>query len=246
MNTIAEKQTHRTRSGDITGMRSGMLVAIERTDQKKRSCTLWRCRCDCGKDILLEPYKIRNQIVRSCGCQRGVKRIKDLTGQRFGRLTALYRLDKMRGSSYLWQCRCDCGKEVQTTANSLLSGNSKSCGCGRVDAVKRTTQKYGTVADHVHLIDGTCVEKLGRRGLQRNNTSGYTGVQARGNKWIAMITFKKKVYYLGIYAELEEAVRARRLAEERLHGEFLDWYHTQYGNVDGQRKQKSQRRGGIS
>lgn len=216
------------RGTDITGQRSGKLVALCPTAQKRRGATLWKCRCDCGKEVLTEAYKIRNQKILSCGCTRTEKKIKDITGQRFGKLVALHRLEEKRGSNYYWLCQCDCGKQTRITANALLSGNTKSCGCGRVQAVLKTNEKYGTVADHVSLIDGTCVEKIARTGLQKNNTSGYTGVQARGNKWIAIITFKKKVYYLGTYTRLEDAVQVRKKAENLLFGEFLDWYYENY------------------
>lgn len=213
---------------DIAGQRSGRVVAIEPTDKKRRGATLWRCQCDCGKEILLEPYKITNGIVQSCGCIRTEKKIKDLTGQRFGKLTALYRTNEQKNSSYIWVCQCDCGKETKVSSNALLSGNSRSCGCKRVESIKKTMEAHGTVTDHLHLIDGTCIEKLEYKKLKKNNTSGYTGVQARGNKWVAVITFKKKAYYLGSYSELEDAIKVRRQAEERIFGEFLKWYYDSF------------------
>ena len=114
---------------DITGCRSGRLVAIEPTEEKRNGSTLWRCRCDCGKEILLEAYQITGEKVKSCGCLRSEKRIKDLTGQRFGKLTALERLDQKSNRSYLWRCVCDCGNEITVRANALTTGNTKSCGC---------------------------------------------------------------------------------------------------------------------
>ena len=117
-------------------MRSGKLTALEKTDEKRRGTTLWRCRCDCGNEILLEPYKITGQITKSCGCSRRGRRVKDLTGQRFGRLTALERLDEKSGSCYLWRCRCDCGSEIKVKVNALLSGNTTSCGCAKIDALR--------------------------------------------------------------------------------------------------------------
>ncbi len=215
----------RLHCGDITGMRSGRLVAVRPTDQKRRSSTLWLCKCDCGGEILAEPYKIRNKVIASCGCIRMEKKIKDITGQRFGRLIALERLDKKRGSSYLWHCQCDCGKTVDTSANSLLSGNTRSCGCLRVEAIRRTNAQHGSVAKRMRLVDGTCVECLERNVLQKNNTSGCTGVQARGDKWIAVITFKKKVHYLGIFEKKEDAIRVRQEAEQYYFGSFLEQYY---------------------
>ena len=53
----------------------------------------------------------------------------------------------------------------------------------------------------------------------KTNTSGYTGVyfDKRSQRWNAYINFKKKRYYLGSYRDIEDAVKKRRLAEERLH-----------------------------
>lgn len=220
--------TRKIRGADITGMRSGRLVALEPTEFKKRNATLWRCRCDCGREILTEAYRIRNQYTQSCGCMRTEKRIKDITGNRYGNLLAIERLDRKKGASYLWRCECDCGKIVEVSENSLTSGNTKSCGCARVRALKQTLEKHGNIKNHSRLIDGTSVDLIERKKIRKNNTSGYTGVQARGNRWIAVITFKKKVYYLGIYDRIEEAVQARKKAEDRLFGEFLDWYYSEY------------------
>ena len=195
---------------DITGMRSGKLVALEPTDVKRRGTYLWRCQCDCGKELLVEAYKIRSQRVKSCGCSRRGKNTKDLTGKRFGKLVALRRLDEKIGSSYAWLCQCDCG-------------------CGRVEAVRQTMDAHGTVADHCHFVDGTCVEKISdRKKLQKNNTSGCTGVQVRGNRYIASISFKGKTYYLGSFSKFEDAVRARKRAEERMFGEFLEEYYASH------------------
>jgi hypothetical protein len=52
--------------------------------------------------------------------------LRDLTGQRFGRLTALQLAAK---SPTKWLCKCDCGKELVTLGASLSAGRTKSCGC---------------------------------------------------------------------------------------------------------------------
>lgn len=118
------------RGRDITGVRSGKVVAIERSSLIRRGSVLWECRCDCGKVFYTEGYKIAKGRVRSCGCARYAKK-KELTGQRFGHLTALERLEEKKGkdTSYLWLCRCDCGKEIKASVNRLTSGRSTSCGC---------------------------------------------------------------------------------------------------------------------
>lgn len=219
---------HRRRSADLTGQTFGRLTVIEPTEQKKRGATLWRCRCECGSEILALAHGLQSGNTSSCGCARKGKNMLELTGQRFGRLVALERLDEKKGSGYLWKCQCDCGKITKVPANSLAQGGIRSCGCGRVDAMKQTIEQRGTVADHARLIDGTNVDLIERKGLRRNNTSGYTGVQAKGDRWIALITFKKKVYYLGTFTKIEDAVEARKQAEERIFGEFLEWYYQEH------------------
>ena len=81
---------------DITGMRSGRLVAVAPTDKRYAGSVLWRCKCDCGKEKIVPAYKIKTGLIQSCGCARRQKNMADLTGQRFGKLTAIRRTDKKR------------------------------------------------------------------------------------------------------------------------------------------------------
>lgn len=283
---------HRSRSKDITGVRSGKLVAVEPIGEKRNGAMLWRCQCDCGGELITESYKISSGVVKSCGCERSLKKIKDLTGQRFGKLTALERTNQKRGTSYLWRCKCDCGNEVLVTTNALTSGNTKSCGChakeklrervknisgqrfGRLVAVSPTEKRVsGSVvwkcqcdcgneteasynslvsgnvrscgclknecqgpSQYMDYIDGTCVQNLEFKGLRKDNKSGCTGVSAYRGKWRAVISFKKKTYYLGTFEKKEDAIRIRKTAEEKLFGPFLDWYYSE--TEEGRSRQK--------
>lgn len=62
----------------------------------------------------------------------------DLTGCRFGHLTAIRRAPahmayRAPGGQIKtrWICKCDCGKEVAVTVSNLRSGRTTSCGCQR-------------------------------------------------------------------------------------------------------------------
>lgn len=55
----------------------------------------------------------------------------DLTGRRFGRLTVQQRVEVKHAQSR-WLCRCDCGSQPIVWRTSLISGDTKSCGCGWV------------------------------------------------------------------------------------------------------------------
>jgi len=71
-----------------------------------------------------------------------MRKVKDLTGQRFGRLVAIERIPR-KGVAY-WECACDCGNHVVVFMNSLRIGRTKSCGCLRADiGVKPYTDLTG-------------------------------------------------------------------------------------------------------
>ena len=65
----------------------------------------------------------------------------ELTDQRFGFLVAVRRRGSHHGSA-LWSCICVCGNRVEVQANSLRSGNTKSCGC-KGAARDFTGQRFG-------------------------------------------------------------------------------------------------------
>lgn len=55
----------------------------------------------------------------------------DLTGQQFGRLTVIKRVENNKFNQIQWLCRCECGNEKIVSGNLLKKGNIKSCGCIR-------------------------------------------------------------------------------------------------------------------
>lgn len=54
---------------------------------------------------------------------------KDLSKNKYGKLTPLEKVGRNKWRSALWKCKCDCGKETIVDAKSLRRGNTKSCGC---------------------------------------------------------------------------------------------------------------------
>lgn len=54
---------------------------------------------------------------------------KDITGQKFGKLTAIKRVGTGRNYNALWLCKCDCGGEAIRTVSDLHKRSNHSCGC---------------------------------------------------------------------------------------------------------------------
>ena len=91
-------------------------------------------------------------------------RAKDLTGQRFGKLTAVHATDKRADQgSLVWLCRCDCGNEKEVSSKRLLRGKVRSCGCLSDPPLKDYEGKrFGRL---------TVIEYAGR--LNPNSTENY-------------------------------------------------------------------------
>lgn len=64
-------------------------------------------------------------------------KIKDLTGQKFGRLTVLKYSHAGKNHRSYWNCICDCGKTVVANGKTLLNGDKRSCGCLRIEHIKQ-------------------------------------------------------------------------------------------------------------
>ena len=82
--------------------------------------------------------------------------MKDLTGQRFGMLTAIRATEKRNRSSVVWECICDCGNTTLVDNRALSAGNATSCGC------LREKQKQEKLASRVEALTG---QRFGRLTL---------------------------------------------------------------------------------
>ena len=78
--------------------------------------------------------------------------LKNLVGEKFGSLSVIKRVPSLSSKYSLWLCHCDCGKDVVVRGGNLASGNSKSCGCKKMD-IGRRSLKHGmsnTRLYHIH------------------------------------------------------------------------------------------------
>lgn len=120
---------------DLTEQRFGELVVISRAPNKNKR-TYWHCKCSCGNELDVRSDSLLSGNTTSCGCRKlklvqelGQNNFKDLTNQKFNKLTALYPIKKENSSKYYWICQCECGNLVTVIGTSLTSGNTSSCGC---------------------------------------------------------------------------------------------------------------------
>lgn len=129
--TCGDKRIHGFRSNwnDLTGQRFGKLTVLEETDKRIDDKVVWKCLCDCGNITEVISANLTRGNTFSCGCYQKELTARDITGMRFGKLTALRPTEKRYGKSIIWECKCDCGTICEKPSNALVTGGVKSCGC---------------------------------------------------------------------------------------------------------------------
>lgn len=206
---------------DLTGKRFGRLIALRPVEINMKGPVIWCCRCDCGNEISVSSKQLLSGSRKSYNCL-SKPGLKDWVGKRFGQLEVLEYAGKKNGSHF-WKCRCDCGNETTVCQSNLKSGHTLSCGC-IVD-----------INNNFHFVEGTLIEAIQSERIFKSNTSGVRGVyqNKKNGKWIAQIKFKGKTYCLGSYSKIEDAAKVRKQAEEKLFGEFLNWYYNDFVKDQG-------------
>ena len=120
---------------DLVGQRFGKLLVIDYAENKVQpngsTKKQFKCVCDCGNECVVQSAHLISGHTTSCGCEQkritGNAHLKDITGMRFGKLTAVERV--YVDNEPKWRCICDCGNEKITDIRNLTSGKTSSCGC---------------------------------------------------------------------------------------------------------------------
>ena len=167
---------------DLKGLKFGRLTVLEKAESQKTPNgtvrTMWKCQCDCGNIVYRSQQNLRNVKHPSCGCWKNEltseRRLEDLTGQRFGRLTVIERAETTNVSTR-WKCICDCGNECTVIAQNLKRGHTISCGCYREEVRPLQQFKHGYRHTRIYNIYG----KIKDRCYNRNNPN-YSRYGGRG------------------------------------------------------------------
>lgn len=105
--------------------------------------------------------------------------IKDLTGEKFGRLTVLRRAPNKVGKDgrrrVQWVCQCECRNEVTVLGDNLKGGKSNSCGCLSKEANRNNFSTHGET--HTKLYGVWCAIK---RRCNNPNAAYYDSYGGRG------------------------------------------------------------------
>ncbi len=125
---------------DMTGQVFGRLTVVSAAPDTLSGAHRWRCVCECGVERIVTVINLNSGHTKSCGCLREeiqhAKR-EDLTGQKFGRLTALSPVP----NELKWLCKCECGVEKVFDTGNIKHGKSLSCGCLQAEMARAANQR---------------------------------------------------------------------------------------------------------
>jgi hypothetical protein len=191
----------------------------------------WLCRCSCGNTKEVIGSSLKNGHSKSCGCLQKDINIKRATKHgcaNTGKLTKEYKA--------YWHMYSRC-----TNPNNAGYKNYGGRGitiCDRwLEPIKGFTnflEDVGYAPSSEYSLDRInndgnyetgnirwatrTVQNINQR-IQSNNKSGVKGVgwHKKANKWQARIGINNKIINLGLFSNLEDAIKARLETEERYH-----------------------------
>lgn len=119
--------------------------------------------------------------------------IKDLTGQRFGRLTVVKRhIPNVRGH-VTWECVCDCGNTHLASTSCLTGNKTLSCGCLRREQASRihklVVPKHGGSKTRLYSIWRNMKSRCNCKTATKYNIYGGKGIKVC-DEWVAFEGFR--------------------------------------------------------
>ena len=143
---------------DYSGETRGQFIILKPAEIKNKK-TYWWAQCTCGT---IEKIRIDQKRIACLECSKKLKsqhlkgkKIKDLTNQKFGKLTVLYLIkQRTKDGNAIWHCKCECGNECDICSKNLVQNITQSCGCLRKENAKKmgkntfhdlTNQRFGSL-----------------------------------------------------------------------------------------------------
>lgn len=229
------------KSPDLTGKRFGRLTVIQQDGvyvDKNGSCQKqWLCKCDCGRTKTVLGGNLKRGKTLSCGCLNNellLERTKIYNDYEIqddyvimfttkGQMFLVDLDDFWRVKDICWHMTTgnylrgsvDCNKEM------MLHDFIMNCPSNMVvDHKHGSKTRYDNRKENLRIA--THQENNQNAALSKNNTSGVTGVHwsKREQRWIATISINYKTKYLGSFSNKDDAITARKNAENENFGEF--------------------------
>ena len=111
-------------------------------------------------------------------------KLKELSGQKFGKLTVIKRAGNTEYGQPLWECKCDCGNTTFVCGQHLREQRVKSCGC----YIKEIVTKHGMSQTRLYRIWSNMKIRCENPKRRDYKHYGQRGVNVC-NAWSDFLTF---------------------------------------------------------
>ena len=215
---------------NLINNRYGKLTVVKKAENYydkngKYKDSRWLCQCDCGNQIIVRKSSLTSGCTQSCGCLRKYNTYNlsgdfgigyTSKGDEFYFDLDDYNLikDYCWFSSHDYICTLIDGEIVPIYRVVLNVTNPQML----VD--HRNHNKADNRKNNLRIA--TDSQNNMNKSKQSNNTSGVTGVvwYKFTNKWKSQIKINGKNIHLGYFSNFNDAVKARKEAEEKYFGEY--------------------------
>ena len=225
---------------DLTGQRFRRLIVLQRAENKihpsGQATTSWFCICNCGNTTIATSSDLKKGNVKSCGCLQD--EINSLTHKKYNKYKLFDGYVEMftsknevfyvdaddfdRVKDVCW-FKDQHGYLVGYRDGEYIQLHRLVTNCPEnmiVDHIGGSTTIHDNRKSNLRIV--THSQNSMNRALAINNTSGITGVSwdNQMGKWRVQIGINRERKHLGLYDNFDDAVKARKEAEEKYFGKY--------------------------
>ena len=123
-----------------------------------------------------------------------MRRVIDLTGQKYGRLTVICRtMDHIQPSgtkALTWLCRCECGNNAVVRGDKLRRGKTKSCGCLTKELNKTRGISHGESHSKLYRVWSQMIQRCTNPNQKKYPAYGGRGIAVCAEWKCSYIAFR--------------------------------------------------------
>ena len=226
---------------DLSGKTFGKLTVIKNIGDDGFCHTKYECMCECGNITIVSDANLRYGHTKSCGCLVSEKTREANKKYNEYDLSGEFGIGYTSNNKPFYFDLEDYDKIKNLCWNIYGEGYVEARNGDRIEHLHRVVMgisyddEYSNIdVDHIgghetrydnrkiNLRLATRSHNLMNKRVQSNNTSGVTGVSynSKTGLWEAQLWYHKKHMQLGVFSDKNDAIKARKNAEEKY---FKEW-----------------------
>lgn len=165
----------------LLGNKFGKLTILEYVGRTGYRENQWRCRCDCGNEVISVTDTVSKPTSACKECRYETseyysnKSVEHL-GRKFGRFTVIACEGRDKHSQIRWTCQCECGNTRSIRTGDLGSKRYTSCGCYAKELAKTSNRTHGLHNHKLYYVWSVMKDRLTNKNNKRFHRYGGRGI----------------------------------------------------------------------